>query len=172
VVNRGCLVNRGGFVGSGSRNVGGWSRGVGSGGRDVGSRGRGVGRLAVGGVGGLTSIDNISHVAAVGVGHLVVDGLEAAVGEGHRVGAAGGVAVTVLTSVDLYAVVVVHGVVVGVDGRGIVGGLLVGGRGVGSRGGDVGSGGRGVAVARGVVSSSQGSQGQDNEDLLIANIKM
>ena len=80
-----------------------------------------------------------------------------------------------LTGVDLDTVVVVDGVVVGVDGRRVIGGLLVGGRGVGGdrgvgRSQGVGGGrgigrSRGVAVTGCVISGRQGSDGQNNEDL-------
>ena len=80
-----------------------------------------------------------------------------------------------LTGVDLDTVVVVDGVVVGVDGRRVIGGLLVGGRGVGrSRGVGGGrgigrsrgvGGGRGVAVTRGIIGNSQSGDGQYDESL-------
>ena len=120
-------------------------------------RGGGVGGLAVGGVDCLTGVHHISHVAAVGISHLVVDRLQAAIGQNHGVGAPGGIPIAILAGVDLDSVVVVDGVVVCVDRGRVVGGLLVGSRGVGW--------GRGVAVAGGVVSGSQGSKGQNNEDL-------
>jgi hypothetical protein len=148
-VGRGCFVgrsiSRGRLVG-GSRGIGGSrsisrSRSIGRGSlvgggrgisrsRSVGrsgsiSRSRSVGRLAVSRVGSLSSIRNISHVAAVGIIHLVVDGLGPAVRKSHRVGAGGGIAVTVLTSAELVAIVVIHSVVVGIDCRPIIGRLLV-----------------------------------------------
>ena len=86
-----------------------------------------------------------------------------------------------LTGVDLDTVVVVDGVVVGVDGRRVIGGLLVGGRGVGGdrgvgRSQGVGGGrgigrsrgvggGRGVAVTRGIIGNSQSGDGQYDESL-------
>jgi hypothetical protein len=144
-------VERGRLVGS--RDVGSWGRDVRS--RGVGSRS--VGRLRVSGVNGLPGVHHIGDVAAVGVVHLVVDGLEAAVGKGDRVGAGGGVAVALLAGVDLDAVVVVHGVVVGVDSRLVVGGGCCVGRS------------RGIAVARGVVGGGQSGDSKNNESL---NIKI
>ena len=114
------MKDRGRPVGGGD--VG--SRGVGSGSRYVG--GRGVGWLAVGGIDGFAGVHNVGHIAAVGVRHVVVHGLQAAVGQNDGVGTGGGVAVALLAGIDLDAVVVVHGVVVGVDGGRIVGWLLVG----------------------------------------------
>ena len=152
------MKDRGRPVGGGD--VG--SRGVGSGSRYVG--GRGVGWLAVGGIDGFAGVHNVGHIAAVGVRHVVVHGLQAAVGQNDGVGTGGGVAVALLAGIDLDAVVVVHGVVVGVNGRRIIGRLLVGGGGIG-RGGGVGGGSRGVAVTGCVISGRQGSDGQNNEDL-------
>jgi hypothetical protein len=156
-----------------------WGRGVGSGGRDVGSRGvgsGGVGRLHIRRIGGLTSVDHVGDVAAVSVVHLIVDRLQATVGQGDRVGAGGGVAVPLLTGVDLHAaVVVVHGVVVGVHGRLVVGrswgvggsrGVAGGSRGVGGSGG-VAGGSRGVAVAGRIISIGHSGDGGEytKEDL-------
>ena len=141
MVHRGRPVQRCSLVGS---------RGVGSRSRDVRSRGvgsRGVGRLGISGIGRLTGVHNIGDVAAVGVSDLVVDGLQTTVGERHGVGAGGGVAVPLLAGVELGAVVIVHGVVVGVDG-----GLVVGGRG-------------GVAVPGCVIGGGDGGQSKNNEDL-------
>ncbi len=185
----GCRSVWGRGVGSGGRDVG--SRGVGSGGRDVGSRGvgsGGVGRR----IGGLTSVDHIGDVAAVSVVHLIVDRLETTVGQGHRVGTGGGVAVPLLTGVDLHAAVVVHGVVVGVHGRLVVGrswgvggsrGVAGGSRGVGGSGGVGGSrgvaggsrgvagGSRGVAVAGRIISIGQsGDGGEDNKEDLHVDV--
>jgi hypothetical protein len=146
------MISRGRPV-QGSRLVG--SRGVGRGSRDVGSRG--VGRLAVGGIGRLTGVHNIRNIAAVGVRHLVIDRLQTTVRQNDGIRAGGGVAVPLFAGVDLHSVVVVHAVVVGVDG-----GLVVG-RGVGRGGGGVG---RGVAVAGCVISDGQsGDGGKNNEDL-------
>ncbi len=147
------MISRGRPV-QGSRLVG--SRGVGRGSRDVGSRG--VGRLAVGGggIGRLTGVHNVRNIAAVSVRHLVIDCLQTTVGKDDGIRTGGGVAVPLFAGVDLHSVVVVHAVVVGVDGGFVVG------RGVG-RGGGVG---RGVAVAGSVVSDGQsGDGGKNNEDL-------
>ena len=148
------MKDRGRPVGGGD--VG--SRGVGSGSRYVG--GRGVGWLAVGGIDGFAGVHNVGHIAAVGVRHVVVHGLQAAVGQNDGVGTSGGVAVALLTGVDLDAVVVVYSVVVGVDGGRIVGWLLVG---VGRSGGVSRSG--GVAVVGSVIGGSQGGDGQNDENL-------
>ena len=71
---------------------------------DVGGAGRGVdGGGLVGGSGGivgLTRVRDIGDVSAVGIGDGVGDGLDPAVGEVDGVGAGGGVAVPVLTSVE------------------------------------------------------------------------
>jgi hypothetical protein len=129
--------------------------GVGSRSGDVGSRGRSIGSRGVGGLGSvgrigrLTGVHNIGDVAAVSIAHLIVDSLKTTVGQGDGIRPGGGVAVPLLTRVNLHAVVVVHGVVVGVDG-----GLVVGG----SRGG--------VAVAGCVVGESHsGDGGEKNDDL-------
>ena len=126
-----------------------WGWGVGRsiprGAGDVG--GRGVGRLGIGGgIGRLAGIHNIGDIAAVGVRHLVVDGLEATVGQRHRVGADGGVAVPLLPGVDLDAVVVVNAVVVGVHRRLVV------------------YGGGGVAVERAVVGNGHSGEGGKSDD--------
>ena len=143
------MINRGRPVGGGN---------IGSRGGDVGSRGvgsRGVGWLAVGGIDGFAGVHNVGHIAAVGVRHVVVHGLQAAVGQNDGVGTGGGVAVALLAGIDLDAVVVVHGVVVGVDGGRIVGWLLVG----------VGRRVVGVAVEGSVVGNGQGGDGQNEENL-------
>ena len=70
-------------------------------------------------VGRDSGVGDLGNVAAVSVGG-VGDGLGPAVGQGHGVGAGGGVAVTVLLLAEVgAAVVVVDGVLVGVD-RGLV----------------------------------------------------
>ena len=144
------MISRGRPV-QGSRLVG--SRGVGRGSRDVGSGG--VGRLAVGGggIGRLPGVHNIRNIAAVGVRYLVTDRLQTTVGKDDGIRAGGGVAVTLFAGVDLHAVVVVHAVVVGVDG-----GLVVG-RGVG----------RGVAVAGCVIGDSKSGDGGKNDEDLKSN---
>ena len=76
-----------------------------------------------------------------------------------------------LTGVDLDTVVVVDGVVVGVDGRLVIGRLLVGGGGVGSGSRGVGGGGRGVAVAGCVVSGGHSGDGGENYEGLNTNFK-
>jgi hypothetical protein len=157
-------IGRGaGDVGSRSRGRDIWGRSgdVGGRGRDVGSRCWGIGGLCVGWIGGLSSVDHISNIAAVGISHLVVDGLEAAIREGHRVGAGSGVAVSLLTCIDLDAVIVVYTIVVGIDGWLVIGWLLVGVG--GSR--SVGGSSRGVAVVRHIISSSQSGEGENNDDL-------
>jgi len=71
-------------------------------------------------VGGDSRVLNISNITAVGIIHLVVDGLGPAVGKVDGVGSGGGVTVTVLPGVEGGAgVVISHGVVVGVHSRGI-----------------------------------------------------
>ena len=139
-VSRGGLVGGGGFVGRGSL-VGGGS----------------------GGVLGLAGVGHISNITAVGVGNLVVDSLQSAVGKGDAVRAGGGVPVSVLSGLEVgTGVVVGNGVVVGVHGglvvfglSGVVGGLggsvvhwlggsMVNRLGWGICGGGLVSGGRGV----------------------------
>ena len=89
-------------------------------------------------IAGHSLVADIGHISAVGVSHVVVDVLDPAVGQGHAVGAAGGVAVPLLLLPKVGAAVVVgHGVLVGVDG-----GLLNNrgvhcNRGVGNDGGGV-----------------------------------
>jgi hypothetical protein len=176
LVDWGRLVDRGRLIGrSISRSIGrrgrlvgwgrsiSWSRSVGRG-RGISrcrgvSRSRGIGRLAVSRVGSLASVDNIGNVATVGIIHLVVDGLGPAVRKSHRVGAAGGIAITVLTSIELGAIVVIHSVVVGIDWRRIIGWLLV------CRvGWSIGRS-RGIAILGSIVSHSQGSDSQNNASL-------
>ena len=107
---------------------------VGSGGSLVGGGGRGVGSL--------TGVGNIGDVTGGGVSNGVGHGLDSAVGKVDGVAAAGGVAVSVLTGLELGAgVVVSNGVVVGVDGGadGLSGVGAVGwGRGGGGGSGDEG----------------------------------
>jgi len=145
LVHRGLIGGRG--VGSGGRDVGSRSRDVGSRGRSVGGS-RSVGGLAVGGgISSLTGVHNIRDKAAVGVPNRVADRLQATVGQDHRVGAGGRGAVALLAGVYLHAVVVVHGVVVGVDGGRVIGG-------------------GGVAVAGCVVGDGDGGRGGKNDENL------
>ena len=72
-----------------------------------------------GSVSGGARVGDLSDVAAVSVG-VVVDSLDAAVGEGDAVGTGGDVAIPLLLLVELgTAVVVSYAIVVGVDGRGV-----------------------------------------------------
>ena len=97
-----------------------------SGDRGVGDDGSvGNNRSVVGGavvsrsrtVGGHALVGHVGDVAAVGIGHVVVDVLHPAVGQSHSVGAAGGVAVPLLLLTEVGAAVVVgNAVLVGVDG--------------------------------------------------------
>ena len=84
------------------------------------------------GVGGFTSVADISNVSTVGISHLVCNSLYSAVRKSNSVGSGGGIAVTVLSSIELGSrVVVSNSILVGVHSRHIVGGLFVGrGRGV------------------------------------------
>ena len=185
---RGRLVRsrlvRGGLVSRGirSRSIG-RSRGVGrswriSRGRGVSrSRcirgGRGIGRLAVGRVGSLSRVHNISNIATVVISNIVVDSLQPAVREGHRVGAAGAITIALLLVTELVAIVVIYTIVEGI-GRRIVGGLLVGrvGRSIGWCWSI--SWCRGIAVPGCIwcrCSSSQGSQSKDDERLKIFSFK-
>ena len=103
----------------------------------------GSGAVGLGGDvgGGVARVAHVSDVARVGIGDVVLDGLDAAVGEGNMVLALGGVAVTGLALAEVGAgVVVLDGVGVLVVGRD----LLVGGCGVvGSGRASGGSGGNG-----------------------------
>ena len=102
-VSRGGLVGGGGFVGRGSL-VGGGS----------------------GGVLGLAGVGHISNITAVGVGNLVVDSLQSAVGKGDAVRAGGGVPVSVLSGLEVGARVVVgNRVSVGIHGGLVVFGLSI-----------------------------------------------
>ena len=155
------------------------------GGVDKGGSGvMGHGSSVVGdrGILGLSRVGHISNVSAVGVGNVVVDMLDPAVGQVDGVGAGGGVAVTVLLGVEPGARVVVgNGVVVGVDGGLLIGGLLVGGGslvdGSGLVGGgsglvDRGSGlvgGGGDTIPGGVIGSGDSGKGEDSKNL---NIKI
>ena len=96
--------------------------GAGSKDRGVGNN-WGVGNGGSGSIGGNSLVGHFGDVAAVGVSHVVVDVLDPAVGQGHPVGAAGGVAVTLLVLTEVGAAVVVgNAVLVGVNG-GAVGGV-------------------------------------------------
>merc|ERR1719278_1371238 len=65
----------------------------------------------------LARVGHLGNVSAVGISHVVVDSLDPAVGEVDGVGAGGGVAVAGLVGAESsLAVVVGHGVDVGVDG--------------------------------------------------------
>ena len=137
-------------VGNGVGKDGSVSNGVGEGSVDNGGvDNRGVGNNVGGSVSnhgsgsvvGLARVGDLGNVTALSVG-VVGHGLGPAVGQGHGVLTAGGVAVTVLVLGKFGAGVVVgHAVLVGVDG-GLVGVDLRGvGRGVG--GGVLGHGGGG-----------------------------
>ena len=92
------------------------------------SRDRGLVRSGGRGVLGLSGVGHVSNITAVGIIDLVVDCLGAAVGEGHRVGAAGSITVTGLAGVECgTGVVIGNSVVVGVHSGLVIGGLLVGG---------------------------------------------
>ena len=72
-------------------------------------------------IGGDSFIGDISYIPTVCISHMVVDVLDPAVGEGHPVGARGGVAVSLLLLPEVGAAVVIgHSILVGV-----VGGLLM-----------------------------------------------
>jgi hypothetical protein len=174
------LVCRGSLVGrsiswcrgvSRSRGVG-RSRSV-SGSRSV-SRGRSISRLAVGRVGSLSSVHNISNISTVGIINLVVDSLGPAIRKGHRVGSAGGITITLLSSIELVTIVVIYSIVVGIDSRCIICWLLVG------RVGRCWSIGRSWGISRcwsiailGAVryrsTSSQGSQSKSKKSLKVKN---
>ena len=116
----------------------------------VGSRGRRVGSF--------TRVGNISNVTGSGVSNGVGDSLDSAVRKVDRVGSAGGITISVLTSVEPRARVVIgDGVVVGIDGgsNGLGGSVSVGGgrsssRGYGDEGGSE-SKGKHFCVVWGVV---------------------
>jgi len=154
------MVDRGRGV-DGSRFV---SRGsLISGGSLVG-RGRGSSIL------GLARVRHISDISTISISNLVVNSLESAIRKSNRVGSAGGITISVLTSIEVATrVVISNSVVVGVDsglvsiGRlsGMVGGLSGGvvhwlGRSMVGRGRSVVSRGRCV-VSRGRCVVSRGS---------------
>ena len=127
--------------------------GAGSKDRGVGNN-WGVGNGGSGSIGGNSLVGHFGDVAAVGVSHVVVDVLDPAVGQGHPVGAAGGVAVTLLVLPEVgTAVVVGHAVLVGVDG-----GLVVVAAAVTVTGNTAGGG-------KGLSESGADNHGEDDESL-------
>ena len=69
-------------------------------------------------IGGDSFIGDIRNIPAVSISHMIVDMLDPAVGEGHPVGAGGGVPVPLLVLPEVCAAVVVgDAVLVGVVGR-------------------------------------------------------
>ena len=161
MVDRGRGVDGSRFVGRGS---------LISGGSLVG-RGRGSSIL------GLARVRHISDISTISISNLVVNSLESAIRKSNRVGSAGGITISVLTSVEVATrVVISNSVVVGVDSglvsigwlSGMVGGLsggvvhwlgrsMVGrGRSVVSRGRCVVSRGSLVDGSRGVISWGRG----------------
>jgi len=161
MVDRGRGVDGSRFVGRGS---------LISGGSLVG-RGRGSSIL------GLARVRHISDISTISISNLVVNSLESAIRKSNRVGSAGGITISVLTSVEVATrVVISNSVVVGVDSglvsigwlSSVVGGLsggvvhwlgrsMVGrGRSVVSRGRCVVSRGSLVDGSRGVISWGRG----------------
>jgi len=161
MVDRGRGVDGSRFVGRGS---------LISGGSLVG-RGRGGSILS------LARVRHISDISTISISNLVVNSLESAIRKSNRVGSAGGITISVLTSVEVATrVVISNSVVVGVDSglvsigwlSGMVGGLsggvvhwlgrsMVGrGRSVVSRGRCVVSRGSLVDGSRGVISWGRG----------------
>ena len=123
----------------------------------------GVGNGGSGSIGGHALVGHVGDVATVSISHVVVDVLDPAVGQGHPVGAAGGVAVTLLVLTEVGAAVVVgHAVLVGVDG-GAVGGGVGGGGGVGHSNRGVGDD-RSVGKDRGVAKDG-GTEAVGGEEL-------
>jgi len=161
MVDRGRGVDGSRFVGRGS---------LISGGSLVG-RGRG------GSILGLARVRHISDISTISISNLVVNSLESAIRKSNRVGSAGGITISVLTSIKVATrVVISNSVVVGVHSglvsigwlSGMVGGLsggvvhwlgrsMVGrGRSVVSRGRCVVSRGSLVDGSRGVISWGRG----------------
>ena len=100
MVDRGRGVDGSRFVGRGS---------LISGGSLVG-RGRGSSIL------GLARVRHISDISTISISNLVVNSLESAIRKSNRVGSAGGITISVLTSVEVATrVVISNSVVVGVD---------------------------------------------------------
>ena len=113
----------------------------------------GGGLVGGGGVGpGLAGVGHIGDIAGVGVGHIILDSLDAAVREGHVVMAVGGISVAGLFGPKVGASIVISNFI----GILVDGGLLLVGGGGGPVGGRVGGRGRG---------DGQGEDGEGDEGL-------
>ena len=84
-------------------------------------------RLSVDGgrsVVGNSLIADISNITTVGISNVVVDHLGPAVRKSYSVGSTGGVAISLLILTKLGSTVVIsHAILVGIDGRLVIGGL-------------------------------------------------
>ena len=96
---------------------------------------------------------NISNISTVGISNIVGDSLGPAIREGYRVGSTGSISISVLSSLEVGSrVVISNSIVVGIDSRFIIAGLLVGRS-------------RSISIPGSIVSSSYGSKGKDGKDL-------
>ena len=103
----------------------------------------------------LTRVRNISHISTVGISNIVGDSLGPAIREGYRVGSTGSISISVLSSLEVGSrVVISNSIVVGIDSRFIIAGLLVGRS-------------RSISIPGSIVSSSNGSKSEDSKDLNI-----
>ena len=98
---------------------------------------------------------NISNISTVGISNIVGDSLGPAIREGYRVGSTGSISISVLSSLEVGSrVVISNSIVVGIDSRLIIAGLLVGRS-------------RSISIPGSIVSSSNGSKSEDSKDLNI-----
>ena len=105
-----------------------------------------------------SSVLNISNISTVGISNIVGDSLGPAIREGYRVGSTGSISISVLSSLEVGSrVVISNSIVVGIDSRFIIAGLLVGR-------------GRSISIPGSIVSSSYSSEGKDGKDLNIFNL--
>merc|ERR1712055_843187 len=103
----------------------------------------------------LTRVLYISNIATVGIIHLVGNSLSSAIREGNRVGSGGGIAISVLSSLEVGSrVVISYSIVEGIDSRLIIAWLFVG------RSSMVGRS-RLVSIPRCIVSSSCSNNSKD-----------
>merc|ERR1719209_2769892 len=100
---------------------------------------------------GNSLIADISNISTVGISNVVVDHLGPAVRKSHSVGSTGGVAVSLLILTKLGSTVVIsHAILVGIDGRLVIGGL------------------RGVARGSGHAKGSTEQGGESDNSLHVA----
>merc|ERR1719369_2335898 len=105
---------------------------------------------------GLSRVLDISNIATVGIINLVVDSLSSAIRKSNRVGSGGGIAISVLSSLEVGSrVVISYSIVEGIDSRFIIAGLFVG------RSSMVGRS-RLVSIPRSIVSSSYSNNSENS----------